>query len=313
VLSLFDSSIIHATRPRFAVVPNVLISVASSFLNMALVDFYQLAAIHKLSRADPGFPSIRSHGLYMSGAPPPRSPLPSVEPDEACPSPPSMQTQPKTPERKPGVARSVPDSAPLSCGSSILQGQEDDTDRVEGYGRDDYEEHVHEDLKSRVFIDFEVFMQSVLHVPKDWGTEWKSVMEAVGADPEFQKHHKEYFECCDGPAMREELLYKPLAKMANVVLDVWSRFGGTDSGIPQTYHVNSTRKLQGGIFNKANLSPDLVVLRKDCSIKSNNLHWENALRVLEVKPYGNATCDGGDMPRLIVDGDQATSLSCTRL
>jgi len=270
---------------------------------MALIDFYQLAAIHKLSRADPGFPSICSHRLCMSGVPPPRSPSPSVEPDEARPSlPPSTQTQPKTPKRKPGAAGSVPNSTPLSRGSSILQ-RDSDTDRVESYGRDDYDEYICEGLKSRVFVDFEVFMQSVLHVPKDWGTEWKFVMEAVGADPEFQKHHKEYFECCDGAVTREELFYKPLAKMANAVLDVWSRLGGTDSGIPHTYRANCTRKLQGGIFNKANLSPNLVVLHKDCDPKSNNLHWANALHVLEVKPYGNVICDGGDMPRLIAGGE----------
>jgi len=156
-------------------------------------------------------------------------------------------------------------------------------------------------------------MKSVLHVPEDWDTQWDSVVEAVKANTKFQRYHTEYFECCDGSTTREELFYKPLEKMANAVLDVWSELGGTDSGIPQTYHVNSTRKLQGGIFNKANLSPDLVVLHKDYKTKPNNFHWANALHVLEVKPYGNAICDGGEMPRLIIDGEQTTSSFCARL
>ena len=280
---------------------------------MALVDFYQLAALHKLGCTDAGFPSIRSHRLCMSGVPPPPSPSPSAESDEARSSlPPSVQPQLKTPERKPNAARPVPETTPLSRGSSIRQRQDGDTDRVDGYDREDYEEYVREDLKSRVFVDFEVFMRSVLHVPKDWETEWKSIIEAVEADPEFHKHHKEYFERCDSAETREELFYKPLAKMANAVLDVWSQseLTRTDSGIPQAYHVNSPGKLQGGIFNKANLSPDLVVLHKAYNTKSSSLHWANALHVLEVKPYGNAVCDGGDMPRLIVDGEQATSSFC---
>jgi len=280
---------------------------------MAIVDFYQLAALHKLSRVDPGFPSTHSRSHCMSETPPPRSPSPPAEPDEARPFPPSsVQPQLKTPDRNRSAVRSVPDTTPLSGGSSMRQRQEGNTDRVDGYARGDYEEYVREDLKSRVFVDFEVFMKSVLHVPKDWSTKWKSIIEAIRADPEFQKYHKEYFERCDGSATREVLFYEPLAKMANAALDVWSTFDRTPLGIPQTYRVSHTKRLQGGIFNKANLSPDLVVVHKDCS-ESSNLHWANALHVLEVKPFGNAICDGGDMPRLTVNGEQATSPSCARL
>ena len=284
------------------------------FLDMALVDFYQLAILRELSCADPGFPSIRSHRLCMPDTSPPYSPTPSVEPDDVRSSlPPSIQPQLKTPEHEPSATCPMQDTTPLSRGSSIRQRQEGDTDRVEGYDREDYEEYVHEDLKSRVFVDYEVFMKSVLHVPKDWNTQWKSVIRAVEADPEFQKHCKEYFECCDCSATREELFYRPLAKMTNTVLDIWSEFGGSDSGIHQAYHVNRPRKLQGGIFNKANLSPNLVVVHKDCPTKSNNLHWANALRILEVKPYGNVICDGCDMPNLVVDGEHATASSCIPL
>ena len=286
---------------------------------MALVDFYQLAALHKLGRLDPGLPSIHSRCLYMSDASGPPLPSPSAEPDGAHPSLPlSTQPQPKTPERNRSAVRLVPDVTPLSCGSSIRQRQEGDTDRVEGYDRDDYEECIHEDLKSRVFVDFEVFMKSVLHVPEDWKTQWKSVMKAVETDPEFKQHYEEYRKYCDDWAAREASFYEPLAKMANAVLDVLSRsesseIVGIDSGIPQTYLVNNTRKLQGGIFNKANLSPDLIVLHKDCDHMSDSLHWANALHVLEVKPYGNTICDGRGMPKLVVDGEHVTRSSYIRL
>ena len=63
----------------------------------------------------------------------------------------------------------------------------------------------------------------------------------------------------------------------------------------------SEKKLQGGFFfffffffEKANLSPGPVVLQKRCNTtRLNNLHWANALWVLEVKPRGNAICNEG--------------------
>ncbi|KAF9641844.1 hypothetical protein BDM02DRAFT_3273673, partial [Thelephora ganbajun] len=128
---------------------------------MALVDFYQLAVLYKLRRPDSGFLPIRSRPLPMSATIPPPSPSPSVDPDQVHLSPsPSMQTEFKTPERKRGAGHPVPDITPLSLGSSIRQRQEGDTDRVEGYKRDDYDDYIREDLKSRVFVDLEVFMKN---------------------------------------------------------------------------------------------------------------------------------------------------------
>jgi len=281
---------------------------------MALVDFHQLAVLYKLGRADPGFPSIHSRRLCMSVASPPRSPSPSVEPDEARPPPPpSTKPQPKTPERIRGAARPTPGITPQSRGSSVRQRQEGDTDRVDNYDRDDYEEYIREDIKNRVFVDYEVFMKYVLRVPHDWKTKWKSVIETTKAAPEFKSHHEEYCRRCENSGLSEVAFYEPLANTANAVLDVLSRSGldGVDTGIPQTYHVNNPRKLQGGVFNKSNLSPDLVVLHEEYdTTKPNSVHWANALHVLEVKPHDNAICDGEHMPRLVVAGEHATSSSC---
>jgi len=280
---------------------------------MALVDFYQLAVLHKLGRADPGLLSIHSRPLHMSDASPPPSPSPSVEPEEAHQSPsPSVQPPPTTPKRT--AVRLVPEPTPLSRGSSIRQNQEGDTDRVEGYERDDYEQYIHEDLKSRVFVDYGVFLEYVLHVPKDWKTQWKPVIETIAVDPTFRQHYEEYIGYSNGSTTREELFYEPLAGMANAVLDFLSRpecsgIDGIGSGMPQTYRVNNPKKLQGGIFDKANLSPDLVVLPEGCNPESGNPHWANAFHILEVKPYGQAICDGSGMPRLVIDGECARTSS----
>ena len=123
---------------------------------MALVDFYQLAVLYKLGRADPGFPSIRSRHPCMPVTPLPPSPSPSVEPDEV--HPPLSPLHPKTPERNGNTTRPVPGITPQSRGLSVRQRQEGDTDRVDNYNRDDYEEYIREDLKNRVFVDFKVFI-----------------------------------------------------------------------------------------------------------------------------------------------------------
>src|SRR6266478_2143479 len=120
------------------------------YLDMALVDFYQLAVLYKLRRPDAGFLPIHSHSFSMSDTssspspPPPSSP---VELDHVHPPLPPTQPGPKTPERKPGAARSLqPEGVtPLSRGSSIRQRQEGDTDRGDKYTRGDYEPYIRED------------------------------------------------------------------------------------------------------------------------------------------------------------------------
>ena len=275
---------------------------------MALVDFYGLAALYNIRRADADCLSIPSHPT-MSSSTPPRSPSPSVEPDEARLSP-IIQPEFKTPERKQNPSRPVPDLTPLSLGSSMRQRQEGDTDRVEKFNREDYDDYIREDLRSRVFVDFEVFMKSVLHVPDDWKTAWGPAIEAVKADPDFKKHYEEYCKQCNKFGSREGPFYAPLMNTANAVLGVLSRsmFDGISPNIPQYYRVNDPKKLRGGVFNKFNLSPDLVLLHSECQpSEEEDLHWANPLHILEVKPYDNALCDGTSMPRLVIDGKCATS------
>ena len=286
---------------------------------MALVDFYQLAVLHKLGHTDPGFSSTHSRPLCMSATPPPCSPSQSVEPDDVhMPLPPSIQ--PQTPEKKLNAARPAPDITPLARGTSIRQKQEGNTDRIDGYSRNDYDDYVREDLKGRVFVDYEVFMKYVLHVPEDWRIKWEPIMKTIRTDPAFQKQHEDYCRCCNDPTARELLFYQPLANAANAILRILSQsqFDGMNSGIPQTYCVGNYTKLQGGIFNKANLSPDLVVFHEECDTTKPkgpkpNPHWANALHILEVKPYGNAICDGNNMPRLVFDGEYAMRPFCILL
>ena len=253
---------------------------------MALVDFYALVALHNMRRADAGCLSIPSHPT-MSSSTPPGSPSLSVEPDEARLSP-TIQPEFKTPERKRGASHAVPDLIPLSLGSSTCQSQESETDRVERFHRADYDGYIREDLRSRVFVDFEVFMKYVLHVPDDWKTAWGPAIEAVKADPDFKRHHEEYCKQCNKFDFEKESFYAPLMNTTNAVLGVLSRsaFDGISPKISQHCHVNKFQPSE-----------------------KEDLHWANPLHILEAEPYDNVLCDGTRMPRLVIDGECTTGSS----
>ena len=270
---------------------------------MALFDLYQLAVLYNLRRSDAGFLHIDSHPPPMSSTTPSCS---SPTKSRGCsslplPAPPLL---PKTPKR-PGTI-TVAGLTPVARGSSVRQKQDGNTDRVDGYNCEEYEEYVREDLSCRVFVDYEVFMKYVLHAPEDWKTKWGPALDAVKANWKFNKYHKEYCGLCDRNGTPEASLYKPLAEMANAVLDVLSRsrFDGIPSEKRQHYHVNEPNRVKGGVMNKHGLSPDLVLLDKNRPIpkKCESVHWANPLHVLEVKPQDNAICDGKHMPRLVVNG-----------
>jgi hypothetical protein len=267
-------------------------------------------------------------------------------------TPPRSLAQPnqlpfKTPQRASHLSLGGPQSTPGSRGSAAVKNLEGDTGRVEGYDRGDYDDYITEDLESRVFVDFEVFLHSALHVPRDWETKWGPAIEAVKADEGFIGHHKAYRKLCEASTTLEKLYYEPLVASADAILRVVSpsKFDGI-SGTPQYYRVSRNDKLRGGVMNKAHLSPDLVVLHNDCQLPRSSkkgepgdskpedsravdseavdntsedskpeakesvvspLNWANALHALEVKAYDTAICDGGCIPRLIVNGKHVPS------
>ena len=257
---------------------------------MALIDLYQLVDLCKLRHSDASFLPIHPRPLLMS-----TTPLHSlVRPD---------QFVAETPKRDASAPRNVPGPIPGNCGAAVRMKVEGNTDRDEGYARDDYNEYIREDLHSRVFVDFEVFLKSVLHVPPDWKTGWKAMVDAVKADDGFVTHHSQYRRQCGNHSSPEKPFYELLIKTANAVLDVVAlRNPDGVSGNPQYYRVNFETMLRGGVMNKHSLAPDLFVLHDGVPSSTEDLHWSNALHVLEVKPYDSAICDGEKLPRLVVDG-----------
>jgi hypothetical protein len=286
---------------------------------MALVDFFQLAALYNLSRSDAGFLPNPPHPPPMSGATTlARSPSPSVESGGAHPSLPiSAQPTPKTPQRKRGATCSVPNITPLAAGTSSRQKLESDTDLVGKYDSADYEDFILQDFKRhRVFLDIEVFMKHVLHVPDDWKTRWGPMIEKIKTDIDFLAHHNLYCRECDTPGIAEQTLYKPLVAMGNAILSLASESSSehTKPRTPQRYIRNDPKKVFCGLLDEAHLVPDIVAVHEDFHarlrpnernngcLKRSNLTWAQPLQVLEVKPFDSALVDGSCMPRLKVDG-----------
>jgi len=96
-------------------------------------------------------------------------------------------------------------------------------------------------------------------------TRWGSAIEAVKADLIFKKYHGEYCGECKRTSSHKKTFYDPLMNTMNATLDVlsWSTFDNMPTRIPQHYWVNDLKRPQGGVFNKFNLSPDILLLHKD--------------------------------------------------
>ena len=282
---------------------------------MALIDFYQLALLFKLSCGDVGISSNRSHLPHMPATTPSSPHLPPDRSDWIGPFiPPSLQFPPKTPERKRDVTRSVPNRTPISVGTSIMKKLSPDADQTPKYDCAKYEEYIAQDFEQhRVFIDIEVFMKHVLHVPENWRELWGESIERIKRDEAFSIAYLDYsFQCKTGGP--EERFYKPLVDMANAILR-YSMSSPEDCIRPrinQRYLRNDPQRVRLGVMNE--LSPDLVAVyddflphlhaeaRKEQCIKPSYISWAHPLQMLEVKPSGGALVDGSSMPRLKVNG-----------
>ena len=287
---------------------------------MALVDFYQLAVLHNLSRDDVGVLSNHSH-LPMPTATPSSSCSPAVRPGQTHPSPFSAtQPAPKTPEREYKPAHSVPNLTPAALESPILQKLQSGTDGHKTYDTGKYEQRITQDFeRHRVFVDIDVFMKHVLHVPEDWKTLWARSIRQVRHSMAFLTAHWDYSRQCRTSGAEEHRFNKPLVNMGNAILDFSKESENNilPARTPQTHLRNDPGRIHCGVMK--NLSPDIVAVhdyflphlhsgeRKRHCLERSNLTWAQPLQALEVKPWDGALVDGSSMPRLKVNGKPATT------
>ena len=287
---------------------------------MALVDFYQLAVLYNLSR-HAGVPSDLSYSPSMSPPTPSSSRLPLIESDRPNPLfPLPTQPVPKTPQRNRDATRSIPNMTPKCHGTAVLQKLIHAAEQPKKFDSAKYEEYIIQDFeRHRVFVDIDVFMKHVLHVPENWRAQWGRTIRGIRNDGKFMLPYFKYSAECntrDGPESR---FYQPLADMANAILDSSTLYlpdGSTKPRIPQRYLRNDPRRVLGGVIN--NLSPDIVAVHNEFlptggageldkwHLRESNLTWAHPLQALEVKTSDGALVDGSCMPRLKVNGEHAT-------
>jgi len=276
---------------------------------MALVDFYQLAVLHKLFRCNAGNPTHRSHTGTMPATAHTSSPSPSVKQDQpATRFPLPTKPEPKTPKRNRNATQADLRMTPMALGTPAMRQLMHPMVQPPKLKSSKYEEYIVQDFeRHRVFVDIDVFMKNVLHVPDNWKELWKKTIEDIKRDQAFMNPHLYYCAECAIPGGQEMRFYEHLVDMSNAILDL-----STDESVrprtPQRYLRNDPKTISCGIITE--LSPDIVAIHKDFLANGgsgSNLSWAQPLQVMEVKPRDGALVDGSCMPRLKVNGERATT------
>ena len=292
---------------------------------MALVDFHQLTILYKLACED-----VRVHSN-------PPNPPQMVETRSQLrlksystviglgnrsylsrPLPP----EPRTPTRRRFTHYPFQGSVlstPIALGVAAADKLKLDPDQPQKGNSAKYEEFLTHDFeRHRVFVDIDVFMDHVLHVPNRWKTEWKATIEKIKNDSSFSAALQEYKGLCEKGGL-EVLFYKPLVEMANAIFNgaKSSRRISAKPRTPVRYLRNDPNRMTGGVIT--GLSPDIVAVHenflsdmdqevvKDGCLYGTRLMWAQPVQLLEVKPWNGALVDGSCMPRLLVNGEYPTT------
>lgn len=168
----------------------------------------------------------------------------------------------------------------------------------------------------RVFVDIEVFMKRVLHVPDNWRQLWGDTIRGIKLDTAFSAAQWEYTH----PAPRTTP-HKPLVDMGNTILRI-SRTSSDNLASSQTRQ-GPPRKGQSGVpgGTKNAVTPHTndshpqvgSEERDKRRLGGSNLPWAKPLLTLRIEPLDDALVDGSRMPRLMANGKHTTNPNNKRL
>ncbi|PBK66012.1 hypothetical protein ARMSODRAFT_960459 [Armillaria solidipes] len=200
------------------------------------------------------------------------------------------------------------------------------------------DEYLQEDLRHRVFMNFDTFLQTILLLPPNWRTEYKSAIDEVLADKDFDQLLNAYLEKANILSVdhdREKRLYRPHAKMHNRAIDVLQTHPKTTVSDADVVHIirsdplavrGSTEQLKPDIvgmliqiFASATDGASLVALeeyghaqdadKKDKQHQESKLlapdhipAWPQLTDAVEMKAVDNALDEGTNAIRLLTDG-----------
>ena len=270
---------------------------------MALIDIFQLALLHKLAHRDVEVLSNRSN-------PPP---MPVTTRARAVASDRAGTSLPLPNNHNVNFGRGL---TPIPEGLSIMPKQQPDAEVTKKPTISKYERYMIQDFDShRVFVDMEVFMKHVLHVPDNWRQEWADVIQEIRCGDAFADARLEYNAQCKNSNAKEEKFYKPLVDMVNAVFDGLRSSKKVKPKTRLRCLRNDPRKILGGMMSE--LVPDIVTVhedfyetiskkeKKEHRLTDTNLTWAHPVQMIEVKPGGNLLVDGSQMPRLVVNGESS--------
>jgi hypothetical protein len=166
---------------------------------MTLVDFYELAVLHNLSRGDTRIHSNPSHPPPMSAATPLNSRSLSIESN--CTHSQYVTT--------------------VSLRTAVRQRLELSTDCNRKHDSASCEQYILQDFeRHQVFVDIDAFMKNVLHVPENWKDLWRRTIRRVKRDKVFATAHWDYSRLCGTEGVQEWRLSESLVDMGNAILDL---------------------------------------------------------------------------------------------
>jgi len=140
----------------------------------------------------------------------------------------------------------------------------------------DFEHH-------RVYVDVEVFMTHVLHIPHNWKKVWGRTIRAIKRNDAFSAALCEYNARCGVKKAPELNFYGPLVAMVNAVSEFVAGPLSIRAAQPKTL-------LPRPRNNPSELGPEVAST------------WSHPLQLLEVEPTSGLLVDGSLMPRLKVKG-----------
>ena len=189
--------------------------------------------------------------------------------------------------RKRDATRSVPNPTSMSRETPILHESSHSTSHsTEQSPEYDDEDILSEFKHHRVFVDIDVFMETVLHVPENWRELWRRIIMRIKRDETFLVSYWDYRHKCQIQSAEESRFYRPLVDMANAVLDFLTK-DPLDVSVklrtPQRYPRNNPKKTHP---------------------EGSNFTWADSL---QVESSGDALDDGSWIPRLKTNGERTTT------
>ena len=168
-----------------------------------------------------------------------------------------------------------------------------------------YEKLIAQDFeRHQDFVDIDVFMERVLHIPGNWEELWGRTVGQIKRDPGFSMTLWEYTRLCGTRGVPEQKFYKHLVDMANTILNIYEPSDGAKPQIPLRYPRNDRcgtvkdPSPEPAAVHRKSLSHLYLDEHKEKQLQPSNMMWAQPLQALEVKPGDNTLVDGSCMPRL---------------